>query len=99
MISMIIMTIIPIRISPINGSEPLITLASIRAPTISNVNPPNVKNIMMIPMRTAGFVRLIWIISGGVVSAVRFAPQRLQYLRPVLSVPQDGQYMLVNRKS
>lgn len=96
---MIMMTSIPIMISPINGSLPCITDASMRAPTISKANPPSVKNIMMMPIKTAGFVRLTWMISGGVTSAAKLAPQRLQYFRPVLSVPQDGQNMLVNRES
>jgi hypothetical protein len=46
---------------------------------------------MMMPIKTAGFVKLTWMISGGAPSDARLAPQRLQYFRPVLSVPQDGQ--------
>jgi hypothetical protein len=32
---------------------------------------------MMMPIKTAGFVRLTWMISWGVVSAARFAPQTI----------------------
>lgn len=70
-------------------------------PETMPAKPPSVIIATNAPMMRIGFVKLIGAncTGGASTGAVRFAPQRLQYLRPVLSVPQDGQNILVNSKS
>ena len=71
------------------GPAPLRTISI--APEIMTPKPPRVMSATTAPIIKIGLVKLIGANSTGATGEARFAPQRLQYLRPVLSVPQDGQ--------